>query len=110
LKKETAEEMTRMLVSVVDNALVGGVHKMEHYSVAAKTGTAQLVEKGKKTYAEGEFIHTFFGYAPAFNAKFLTFLFIVKPQGAKYASNTLTEPFMDITKFLLNYYEIPPDR
>ena len=110
LKTETAEEMTRMLVSVVDNALVGGVHKMEHYSVAAKTGTAQLVEKGKKTYAEGEFIHTFFGYAPAFDAKFLTFLFIVKPQGAQYASNTLTEPFMDITKFLLNYYEIPPDR
>ena len=62
-----------MLVNVVDNALVGGVHKMEHYSVAAKTGTAQLVEKGKKTYAEGEFIHTFFGYAPAFDAKFLTF-------------------------------------
>ena len=60
LKEETAEEITRMLVNVVDNALVGGVHKMEHYSVAAKTGTAQLVEKGKKTYAEGEFIHTFF--------------------------------------------------
>lgn len=110
LKKETAEEITKMLVFVVDNALVNGSYKMEHYSVAAKTGTAQLVEKGKKTYTEGEFIHTFFGYAPAFDAKFLTFLFIVKPQGAKYASNTLTEPFMDITKFLLNYYEIPPDR
>lgn len=110
LKKETTEEMTRMLVNVVDYALVGGIHKMEHYSLAAKTGTAQLVEKGKKTYTEGEFIHTFFGYAPAFDAQFLTFLFIVKPQGAKYASNTLTEPFMNITKFLLNYYEIPPDR
>lgn len=110
LKKETAEEITRMLVNVVDNALVGGIHKMDHYSVAAKTGTAQLVEEGKKGYSEEEFIHTFFGYAPAFDAKFLTFLFIVKPQGAKYASNTLTEPFMDITKFLLNYYEIPPDR
>ena len=95
---------------MVDNALVGGVHKIEHYSMAAKTGTAQLVEKGKKTYSEGEFVHTFFGYAPAFDAKCLTFLFIIKPQGAKYASNTLTEPFMDITKFLLNYYEIPPDR
>ena len=110
LKKETAEEITRMLVNVVDNALVEGAYKMKQYSVAAKTGTAQLVEKGKKTYAEGEFIHTFFGYAPAYDAKFLTFLFIVKPQGAQYASNTLTEPFMDITKFLLNYYEIPPDR
>lgn len=110
LKKETTEEITRMLVKVVDNALVGGIHKMDHYSVAAKTGTAQLVEGGEKIYSEEEFTHTFFGYAPAFDAKFLTFLFIIKPQGAKYASNTLTEPFMDITKFLLNYYEIPPDR
>lgn len=110
LKKETADEITRMLVAVVDTALVNGAYKMDHYSIAAKTGTAQLVEKGKKTYTEGEFIHTFFGYAPAFDAKFLTFLFVVKPQGAKYASNTLTEPFMDITKFLLNYYEISPDR
>jgi hypothetical protein len=34
----------------------------------------------------------------------------MEPQGARYASQTLTYPFMDITKFLLNYYEIPPDR
>ena len=51
-----------MLVNVVNTALVEGAYKMKQYSVAAKTGTAQLVEKGKKTYAEGEFIHTFFGY------------------------------------------------
>ena len=37
-----------MLVNVVDNALVEGAYKMKQYSVAAKTGTAQLVEKGKK--------------------------------------------------------------
>ena len=31
-----------MLVHVVDNFLQGGVAKMEHYSIAAKTGTAEL--------------------------------------------------------------------
>lgn len=110
LKEETAEEITRMLVKVVDEALLEGKYKMEHYSVAAKTGTAQIVEHGKNSYQEGEYLHTFFGYAPAFDPRFLVFLFIYKPQGVRYAAHSLTEPFMDISKFLINYYEIPPDR
>jgi len=34
----------------------------------------------------------------------------VEPQGVAFASHTLTAPFMGIAKFLINYYEIPPDR
>lgn len=110
LKKETSETISRMLAKVFDEALMGGIYKMDHYSVAAKTGTAQAIIEGEKGYQEGQFVHTFFGYAPAFDAKFLTFLFLVKPQGVRYASHSLSEPFVNITKFLLNYYEIPPDR
>jgi cell division protein FtsI/penicillin-binding protein 2 len=111
LKKETSEEISRMLVNVVDKALLGGMYKIEHYTVAAKTGTAQAIKKaGEKGYNEEEYIHTFFGYAPGFDAKFLVFLYLVKPHGVKYASHSLTEPFMNITKFLLNYYQVPPDR
>ena len=61
-------------------------------------------------YYENQYLHSFFGYAPAFDAKFLTLLFLVKPQGARYASHSLTEPFMNIVKFMINYYEIQPDR
>lgn len=110
LKKETSEEINRMLAKVVDEALMGGIYKNEHYTIAAKTGTAQYKQEGSFGYTEDQYIHTFFGYAPAFDAKFLTFLFLVKPQEVKYASHSLSEPFMNITKFLLNYYEIPPDR
>jgi cell division protein FtsI/penicillin-binding protein 2 len=111
LKKETSEEISRMLVNVVDKALLDGTYKLDHYTVAAKTGTAQSIKKaGEKGYNEEEYIHTFFGYAPGFDAKFLTFLYLVKPQGVKYASHSLTEPFINMTKFLLNYYQIPPDR
>lgn len=110
LKKETAEEISRMLVSVVDNALLEGAHKMDRYSVAAKTGTAQVAISGKKAYSDAAYVHTFFGYAPAFSPRFMTLIFLSKPQGVKYAAHSLTEPFMDITKFLLNYYEVPPDR
>ncbi len=108
IKKESAEEITRMLVSVVDNALLSGAVKMDHYSIAAKTGTAQIATKGG--YFDDKFLHSFFGYFPAYEAKFLVFLFSYDPKGVKYASETLTYPFMDITKFLINYYQIPPDR
>ena len=110
LKPETSEEITRMLVKVVDTALLGGTVKMEHYSIAAKTGTAQISNPNGGGYYENKFLHSFFGYFPAFDPKFIIFLYQYDPKGVKYASETLTHPFMDITEFLINYYEIAPDR
>lgn len=108
-KKETSEDITRMLVSVVDDALSNGKAKITNYSVAAKTGTAQRA-KPEGGYYDDEFLHSFFGYFPAYDPEFLVFLYTVNPKNIQYASQTLTNPFMDITKFLLNYYDILPDR
>lgn len=110
IKKETSEEITRMLVNVVDKALRGGTAKIPGYSVAAKTGTAQMTNEGTAGYVEGKYLHSFFGYFPAYKPKFLVFLFHTYPKNVKYASETLTDPFLNITKFLINYYQIPPDR
>ncbi len=110
LKPETSEEISRMLVRVVDEALMGGTVKLKNYTIAAKTGTAQLHRENGKGYYKDEYLHSFFGYAPAFNAKFLVLLYLVKPQGVRYASHSLTEPFMNIAKFMINYYDIEPDR
>ena len=109
IKPETARIISNMLVTVVDKALLGGTVKLEHYSVAAKTGTAQIKGLGGG-YSEDEFLHTFFGYAPAYDPKFLIFLYVEKPQGVQYASHSLTPFFISEIKFLLNYYEVPPDR
>jgi cell division protein FtsI (penicillin-binding protein 3)/stage V sporulation protein D (sporulation-specific penicillin-binding protein) len=110
IKKETSDEITNMLVTIVDKALGEGKYKMEHYGVAAKTGTAQIALPDGKGYYEDRHMHSFFGYFPASNPQFLMLFFTLNPKGAQYASNTLPAPFMETAKFLLSYYEVPPDR
>lgn len=112
IKKETSEEISRMLVRVVDEALANGTMKMKNYSIAAKTGTAQIARPYKEGggYYPDKWLHSFFGYFPAYNPRFLVFLYTVEPKNIDYASKTLTGPFFDIAKFLINYYQIPPDR
>jgi cell division protein FtsI/penicillin-binding protein 2 len=109
-KKQTTEDVTRMLVEVVDKALKQGTIKHENYSIAAKTGTAQIPDHVNGGYYSDRYLHSFFGYFPAYDAKFLVFLYQVYPRGAKYASDTLTDPFDKIATFLIDYYNIPPDR
>lgn len=107
---ETSEEISRMLVNVVDDALLGGTVALPHHTIAAKTGTAQIANSKSGGYREDKFLHSFFGYFPAYDPEFIVFLYHVDPRGADYASQTLTSPFMNIAKFLINYYQIPPDR
>ncbi len=108
--EESVKDVTNMLINVVDKSLKKGEVKMEHYSIAAKTGTAQIADPVNGGYYKDRYLHSFFGYFPAYNPKFIVFLYHIYPKGAQYASETLTDPFIQLTKLLINYYEIPPDR
>ncbi|MBI2121646.1 MAG: penicillin-binding protein 2 [Candidatus Sungbacteria bacterium] len=107
ISKETAETLTKMLISVVR---IGYENRagVKGYFVAGKTGTAQIPRRDGRGYSD-EVIHSFVGYAPAFNPKFLVFLQLNSPTGNRFAANTLTTAFHDLAEYILNYYEIPPD-
>ncbi len=110
ISAEASNEVARMMTYSVDNVLSNGKLRLPNHSVAAKTGTAQIAKDGGGGYEEGELLHSFIGYFPSYDPKFIIFLYTVKPKGAIYGSETLTVPFMDTVKFLVNYYEVPPDR
>jgi len=105
---ETSGEISRMLVNVFDNYSNGNL-KLENHRVAAKTGTAQIPDPTGGYYGDRN-LHSFFGYFPAYDPEFIVFLYTVEPKGIKYASQTLIQPFRSTAKYLINYYNVPPDR
>ncbi|MDO8575740.1 MAG: penicillin-binding protein 2 [bacterium] len=110
LSASSTEAVTSMLVTSYDTALIGGILKQEHYSLAAKTGTAQIAIPGGGGYYPDRTLHSFFGYFPAHDPKFIVLLFAVEPHGQIFASATFSHPFSNLAKYLINYYSIPPDR
>src|SRR3989344_5049468 len=110
LSASATEAVTDMLVQSYDTALIGGALKQERYSLAAKTGTAQIAIPGGGGYYSDRTLPSFFGYFPARDPKFIILLFAVEPQREAFASATLSRPFSNLAKFLINYYSIPPDR
>ncbi len=110
LKPQTIQEVKDMLVKVVDISLANGTIKKDHYTMAAKTGTAEIADPKNGGYYADRYLHSFFGFFPAYNPRFIVFLYQVYPKGAQYASETLTKPYDNLATFLINYYNIQPDR
>lgn len=109
LKPETETTIQRMLTTVVDQAFAAGM-SFPHYSLAAKTGTAQIANPAGGGYYTDKYLHSYFGFFPSYNAKYIIFLFGYEPVGAPYSSETWGTTFHQIVQFLINYYDVPPDR
>jgi len=106
IKPKTAALLSGMLVSVTEKGYDKKA-KVSGYYLAAKTGTAQI-SNGSGGYGS-ETTHTFIGFGPVSNPKFVMLLKLDKPQGVRFASDTLGPLFRQLAEFLLNYYQIPPD-
>jgi cell division protein FtsI/penicillin-binding protein 2 len=106
---EAARETTSMMTALVDQKLENGKAIIPTMSVAAKTGTAQLTD-GHGGYYDTRYFHSFTGFFPSYAPRFIILLYTNDPKGVQYASETLDATFMDLVHFLINYYDVPPDR
>ena len=102
-------ETTEMMTELVDEKLENGKAIIPTMSVAAKTGTAQLTNP-EGGYYKDRFFHSFVGFFPSYNPRFIILLYTNYPKNVTYASETLDETFLDLVHFLIDYYAVPPDR
>lgn len=106
---EAVRETVTMMDALNDEILYNGKAKIPTMSVAVKTGTAQLTTSAGGYY-DDRFFHSFVGFFPSYNPRFIILLYTDDPKGVQYASETLDATFLDLVHFLINYYDVPPDR
>ncbi len=105
----STRETIAMMNALNDEILYDGKAKIPTMSVAVKTGTAQLTHPDGGYYTD-RFFHSFVGFFPSYNPRFIILLYTNDPKGVQYASETLNETFLDLVHFLIDYYAVPPDR
>jgi stage V sporulation protein D (sporulation-specific penicillin-binding protein) len=110
ISERTSSQITAMLTSVVENGF-GKAARIPGYYVAGKTGTAQVswsaLGVSKAGYSD-QTIQSFIGYVPAFDPKFLILVKLDNPQ-ARTAEYSALPVFRDLAKYIIDYYQIPPD-
>ena len=107
LSQRTVTDLTAMMVSVVRNG-TGKRAQIEGYTIAGKTGTAQVPNFDRRGYSDKD-IHTFAGFFPAFDPKVLIFIKLDDPKGVRYAEDSAAPLFKEIAQYIITYYSIPPD-
>ena len=100
--------VSAMLANVVESghAKNAGV---DGYFVAGKTGTAQVAFKDKRGYGN-KTIHSFVGFAPVEDPKFVMLVKLDAPKSAPYAASTAAPLFGEIAEFVLNYLQAPKEK
>jgi cell division protein FtsI/penicillin-binding protein 2 len=107
ISKETAKELSLMMVGVIDNSFSKRA-KVEGYYLAGKTGTAQVAYENKRGYDPNRTIQSFIGFGPIFNPKFVILVKLYNPKSST-AEYSAAPIFREMAKYILDYFKVPPD-
>ncbi len=108
ISDKTASLLSGMLVNVVE----GGHAKLaavDGYYVGGKTGTAQVASSNAKGYGS-KTIHSFVGFAPIEDPKFVMLVKLDNPGNALYSASSAAPVFGEMSEFILDYYQVSKDR
>ncbi len=108
IKPDVAAQVRQMLEGVLAPGGTASEVSVPGYTLAGKTGTAQVAENGG--YSETKFVASFIGFAPAQNPRLLVAVIVDQPQGTEYSGGAVAAPaFGEIASFALPYLGIAPD-
>ena len=105
VSRHTADRMMAMFRDVVVEG-TGTEAAIPGYTVAGKTGTAQKAENGRYV---SKYVASFVGLVPAKKPQLAILVMIDEPRGNIYGGVVAAPAFRDISRFALQYLEVPPD-
>jgi cell division protein FtsI (penicillin-binding protein 3) len=100
-----AAEVRQMLEGVLAPGGTASEVSVPGYTLAGKTGTAQVAENGG--YSETKFVASFIGFAPAMNPRLLVAVVVDQPHGDIYGGSVAAPAFGRIASFALPYLGVP---
>jgi cell division protein FtsI/penicillin-binding protein 2 len=101
-----AAQVREMLEGVLAAGGTASEVSVPGYTLAGKTGTAEVAENG--TYSETKYVASFIGFAPAQDPKLLAAVIVDQPQGDIYGGSVAAPAFGKIAAFALPYLGVPP--
>ena len=107
ISEKTARIVKAMMVSVVKNGHTKSA-QIAGYNIGGKTGTAEIASKDGKGYSS-ESNHSFIGFGPLENTRFVILVKLAKPRKGIFAESTAVPVFVKMANFLLQYYQIAPE-
>lgn len=95
IKPETAETISKFMGEEISSG--GGQNaKIEGYTFAGKTGTAQKKTADSTGYAEGQYVGSFIGFGPVEDPQFLVLIVVDAPSGVYYGAQVAAPVFKDL--------------
>ena len=108
IRPETAAKVRDMMVLVCQEGGTGTEAAIPGYTVAGKTGTAQVVDPETGRYAKNKHGAIFTGFVPAENPVLAISVVIHEPKGAMYGGVVAAPAFREIAAKALPYLGVPP--
>jgi cell division protein FtsI (penicillin-binding protein 3) len=108
IKETTAASMRRMLEGVVLGG-TGKKAKLEGYTSAGKTGTAQKYDPETGRYSTHDLIASFVGFAPINTPAVTVYVQLDSPVGAHEGGQVAAPVFKRIAQQVLAYLDVPRD-
>jgi cell division protein FtsI (penicillin-binding protein 3) len=102
-----AAQVREMLEGVLAAGGTASEVSVPGYTLAGKTGTAQVAENGG--YSESKYVASFIGFAPAQDPKLLAAVIVDQPQGDIYGGSVAAPAFGKIAAFALPYLGVAPE-